>query len=73
VRGFAFVCFFAATALALAGIYALTNWSGRAFWLFWIAAVFMALWGRNCLRARTSDDHDDSPLYAMIRSARLWW
>lgn len=70
LRGFAFFILALAGLLLLAGIYAFFHWPGRAFWLFWIAAAFLGLWGRNCLLAQNSDEHDDSLLIALIRASR---
>jgi hypothetical protein len=72
MRAFGVACIVVALLLALGGVHALLRWPGRVHWLFWIVAMFLFLWGRNCLKARNSDDHDDSPLYEIIRASR-WW
>jgi hypothetical protein len=72
MRVFGFGCIVLALLLAVGGIYALVSWPARLYWLFWIVAMFLFLWGYNCLNARNSDDHDDSPLHAIIQAARRW-
>jgi hypothetical protein len=72
-HAFGVACFVIALVFTSIGAYALMRLPGRLFWLFWIVAMFFFLWGRNCVKAKNSDEHNDSPLYEIIRAARWWW